>query len=65
VRTDVSDKYYRISESIVMEYMKRYWIIIFVEFDEYYLKKPIKPDFDKQLLINVAYRFPFDYMHYK
>jgi hypothetical protein len=68
--SDATNEYCRISESTMMETMKRFCAMIRVEFGPYYLRQPTQVDLEKQLAINAEYGFPsmfasIDCMHYE
>jgi hypothetical protein len=67
---DATDKYCRTSESTAMECLKRFCLAIRVLFEDYYMRQPIRADFEKQLAINEARGFPgifasLDCMHWE
>lgn len=66
---DATYEYYRTSESMAMEYMKRFCLVIKAEFEDHHLMQPTWETFEKQLAINHDRMFmgmlaSLDCMHY-
>ncbi len=67
---DATNEYYRIAESITMESMNQFCMVIQEGFKSTYIHQPIKVDIERQMEVNVWKGFPrmfsfIDYMHYK
>ena len=70
VCADALDDYYKVSETIAMECIKRFFIAIRTKFGEYHLRQPTRVNFEKQFAINATQGFPrmfasLDCMHYE
>ena len=66
---DALNENYRTSESMAMEYMKRFCLTIRAEFEDHHLRQPTRETFEKQLVINHDRGFlgmftSLDCMHY-
>ena len=67
---DATDEYYRTSERTALESLKKFCMVVRLEFEAYYLRQPTRADFDRQLAINSTHGFPrmfasLNCMHYK